>query len=35
MKKKQDIVNKITDSDQFFKFTSPDYSKIVGIHIYF
>jgi len=30
MKKKQDIVNKITSIDQFVKVTHPEYNRVVG-----
>jgi hypothetical protein len=30
MKKKQDIVNKITSIDQFVKITHPEYNRVVG-----
>ena len=30
MKKKQDIVNKITSIDQFVKITNPEQNRVVG-----
>ena len=34
LKKKQEIVIKINDNEQFLKYTAPDYNKLVCINVY-